>query len=259
MKITFLGTGASLGVPVLGCQCSVCQSKDAHDKRLRSSLFVETKNDRILIDPGPDFRQQTLTHHITRIDTFLITHPHHDHIGGLDDTRPLFYAMDRKPLRFYAELFTIEAIRKHFDYLFPAGGKTTYHGAPESRFHTIEAGNPFQTTSGTQVLPLRAFHGKIPVTGFKIQNLVYLTDVKKIPKQTLEQINNNTVLILGALHRQPHPLHFNLNEALEFIRKTHPALTYLTHMSHWMGKHNEVQKILPPNVFLAYDGLTVNL
>ncbi len=259
MKITFLGTGASPGVPVLGCQCAVCQSKDPRDKRLRASIFIETNKEKILIDPGPDFRQQYLHYHLPGIDSFLITHPHHDHIGGLDDTRPVYYAMDKIPLQFYAEDFTVQAVRKYFDYLFPANGQTDYHGAPQSEFHVIEANRKFTTHKGTEIVPLRAFHGNMPVTAFKIDNLFYLTDVKTVPPETASQINDQTVLILGALHRQPHPLHFNLEEALDFIEKTRPAKTYLTHMSHWMGLHEETQKSLPNNAYLAYDGLVLEI
>jgi phosphoribosyl 1,2-cyclic phosphate phosphodiesterase len=256
MKLLFLGTGASLGVPVLGCNCSVCRSEDSRDKRMRTSVFIQSGDENILIDPGPDFRQQCLRHGITRIDSFLITHSHHDHIGGLDDTRPVYYAMDRKPLRFFAEEFTIEGIRKHFDYLFPADGNPHYHGAPKSEFISIRADELFETGQNT-IRALRGWHGEMPVTGFKIGNLVYLTDVKTVPATTRSHIDGQTVLVLGALHKQAHPLHFNLAEALEFVRQTGPLKTYLVHASHYMGKYKDVSRILPENVYLAYDGLEI--
>ncbi len=256
MKILFLGTGASLGTPVLGCKCEVCRSADLRDRRLRSSLYIENANEHILIDPGPDFRQQCLTHHITHIDSFLITHPHHDHIGGMDETRAIYYAMNRTPLQFYAEKFSIEKIHKYYDYLFPLEQKPQYHGAPEAIFNEIHAGEIFNTKNN-RILALRAYHGPMPVTGFKIGNLVYMTDVKEIPEETSLHINNDTMLIISALHVRPHALHFNLEEALEFVRKVKPRRTYLTHISHWMGLYKNVSRILPENVYLAYDGLEI--
>ncbi|NPA42884.1 MAG: MBL fold metallo-hydrolase [Chlorobi bacterium] len=263
MEVLFLGTGASLGVPVLGCTCDVCRSEAAEDQRLRTSVLVRSAGEHILIDAGPDFRAQCLTHGITRIDSFLFTHPHFDHIGGLDETRAVYYAMDRRPLHFYAEEFTFEGIRKHFDYLFPASGKPQYHGAPEYRFITLEAGKPFDTKAN-RVTPLRAWHGDMPVTGYRIGKLVYLTDVKKVPEPARAAIDKDTVLVVSALHRKPHPLHFNLDEALEFIDQTRPARAYLTHISHWMGKWAEVKeeirrRRLPVPVMPAYDGLRIHI
>ncbi len=256
MKLLFLGTGASLGTPVLGCDCAVCRSGDPRDIRLRTSVFIEANNESFLIDPGPDFRQQCLKYGITRIDNFLITHSHNDHIGGLDETRAIFYAMDQRPLQFYAESFTVKTVRKYYDYLFPEDNKPSYHGAPQSEFHNIKAGVEFQTANN-KILPLRAFHGSMPVTGFKIQRLVYLTDVKTVPEVTERMIDRETVLVLGALHVQPHALHFNLQEALEFVAKTQPERAYLTHISHWMGRYEDVTRRLPENVMLAHDGLEI--
>jgi len=258
MNITFLGTGASLGIPMIGCSCEVCTSTDPRDQRLRTSLFIRSQEENILIDAGPDFREQMLRHGISRIDTFLITHPHRDHIGGLDDTRAIYYAMGKKPLQFYAESFTLEGVYKYYDYLFPRSGYSSYHGAPGAQWHEIVAGQTFKTLHHT-ILPLRAMHGHMPVTGYKISNLVYLTDVKQVPEDTRRHIHHDTTLVLGALHRKPHPLHFNLDEALAFIQQTRPARTYLIHMSHWMGKHAALETILPPNIRPAYDGLTIQI
>ena len=258
MEITFLGTGASLGVPMIGCTCDVCRSDDPRDKRLRTSLLIRANGETVIIDAGPDFRRQCLAYDIRRIDAFLFTHPHFDHIGGMDETRAVYYAMDKTPLQFYAEPFTFDGIRKHFDYLFPEKGKSAYHGAPDFRFHEIQAGKSF-STGRNSFLPLRAFHGKMPVTGYKTGNLVYLTDVKTVPPETAKEIDGNTTLILNALHRKPHPLHFNLDEALHFIAAVRPARAYLIHISHWMGTYKEVARQLPDNVSLAYDGLKIRL
>jgi len=258
MEVLFLGTGASLGVPMIGCTCEVCTSSDPRDKRLRTSVLISGNGENILIDAGPDFREQMLRHGISGIDAFLITHPHRDHIGGLDDTRAVYYAMGKKPLQFYAENFTLEGVYKYYDYLFPREGTSAYHGAPGAQWHRIEAGIPFRTEKH-EILPLRAMHGHMPVTGFKTGNLVYLTDVKSVPEQTRREITNNTVLVLGALHRRPHHLHFNLEEALKFVAETKPRRTYLIHMSHWMGKHKALERELPPDVFPAYDGLRIEI
>jgi len=258
MKLTFLGTGSSLGVPMIGCGCEVCSSDDPRDKRLRTSALIQAGNETILIDAGPDFREQALRHGIDKVDAILLTHPHRDHIGGLDDTRALYYAMGKKPLAFYAEDFTIRGVRKYYDYLFPASGKTDYHGAPQSRWHEIRAGETFDTGHNS-ILPLRAWHGPMPVTAYKIGRLLYMTDVKTVPAETKSHIDRDTILVLSALHRKPHHLHFNLDEALAFIDETKPRHAYLIHMGHWMGKHAEVEKQLPPHVRLAYDGLTINI
>ena len=258
MEVLFLGTGASLGVPMIGCDCEVCRSDDRRDKRRRSSVLLTFPDETVIIDAGPDFRAQCLDHDIKRIDAFLFTHPHFDHIGGMDETRAVYYAMDKQPLQFYAEPFTIEGIRKHFDYLFPEDGKTDYHGAPAFAFHTLEVGRPFRTKHHT-FLPLRAYHGDMPVTGYKTGRLVYLTDVKKVPDETRRHIDKDTILIISALHKKPHPLHFNLDEALAFIEQTRPAKAYLTHISHWMGRYKEVTRRLPSGVELAYDGLRITV
>ena len=226
--------------------------------RLRTSLYIESQGEHILIDPGPDFRTQCLQHHITQIDTFLITHPHHDHIGGLDDTRAIYYAMNKKPLQLFAETFTLDGIYHHYDYLFPRHGNSQYHGAPQAQLNEIMVYKHFKSQNNT-ILPLRVWHGDMPVTGFRIGHLVYLTDVKTVPDETIKNIKSTDILILGVLQREPHNLHFNLNEALEFINKTKAKITYLTHIGHRMGKHAILKKELPPNVLPAYDGLELKI
>ncbi len=259
MLIRFLGTGASLGTPVLGCTCDVCSSADPRDHRLRSSLLIQQNGENILIDSGPDFRQQLLHLGTAHIDSFLYTHGHHDHIGGMDETRAVFYAMDKQPLQFFCEEFTAAKIKKYYDYLFGPIEGEKYHGRPRADFHIIRPGETFLTAKGRKVLPLRAWHGSMPVTAYKIGRLVYMTDVKTVPEETKREIDKNTVLILGALHRKPHPLHFNLEEALEFVREVNPAHAYLIHVSHYMGKYEEVSKELPAHVSLSYDGLEIEI
>ncbi len=260
MKVTFLGTGASLGTPVLGCTCLVCTSADEKDKRLRSSILIETGKETLIIDTGPDFRQQMLRKGISKIDSFLYTHSHHDHIGGMDETRAVYYAMNKQPLQFYMEDFTEKGIKKYYDYLFAeldSGEK--YHGRPQADFHLIRPGEFFQTKKGTNILPLRIWHGNLPVTAYKIGRMLYMTDVKRIPPETLQHITPETILILGVLHKKPHHLHLRLDEALELVEKTQPKQTYFIHISHWMGKHEEVSRSLPENVFLSYDGLKIEI
>ncbi len=257
MKIRFLGTGASLGTPVLGCTCPVCTSPDEKDRRLRSSLLIETGKETLIIDTGPDFRQQMLGTGVSKIDSFLYTHSHHDHIGGMDETRAVYYAMNKQPLQFYMEDFTEKGIKKYYDYLFAEGEK--YHGRPQADFHLIHPGESFETDKGTEILPLRVWHGNMPVTAYKIGRLLYMTDVKLIPPETLQFINSETVLILGVLHKKPHHLHLHLDEALELVNQTRPARTYFTHISHWMGKYSEINPLLPENVFLAYDGMEMEI
>lgn len=253
-----MGTGSSLGTPMIGCTCRVCTSNDSRDKRLRTSVYIESRGERILIDPGPDFRAQCLHHGIRQIDSFLITHPHRDHIGGLDDTRAVYYAMNKRPLQFFAEDFTLEGIHKYYDYLFPADGNRRYHGAPGAVFHRVEAFRPFGTMKN-EVVPFRAWHGSMPVTGFRIGRLVYLTDVKEVPAETAELIRPDDVLVLGALQRELHAIHFNLDEALDFVEKVNPARTYLTHIGHRMGKHADLEAQLPENIRPAYDGLVIEI
>jgi phosphoribosyl 1,2-cyclic phosphate phosphodiesterase len=250
LKITFLGTGTSQGVPVPACNCAVCQSPDAKDKRLRASVLIETNNRKLLIDAGPDFRYQMLRKKIMHLDAILLTHGHRDHTAGLDDLRSYNY-FQQKPVPVFCESRVEETIRQEFFYAFK---KTVYRGIPEFDIHLI-SDTPFEVF-GIPVIPIRAMHWKLPVLGFRIGNFAYITDANYIAPQELEKINGIDVLVLNALRKQPHVSHFNLQEALSIIKTVTPQQAYLTHISHLMGFHAEVSKELPKNVALAYDQLS---
>ncbi|MDR1197483.1 MAG: MBL fold metallo-hydrolase [Prevotellaceae bacterium] len=251
MKITFLGTGTSQGTPMIGCNCKVCKSTDKRDKRLRSSVLIETGNKKILIDAGPDFRQQMLNANITDLDAILITHEHIDHVGGLDDVRALNY-INQKAVDIYAEMRVQTALRKIFYYVFEI---IKYPGVPEFEFHTIDE-NKFRIAD-IDITPVRAFHCKLPVLGFRMQNLCYLTDTNYIPPDELKKMYNTDILVIDALRREPHLSHFCLSETLEIIEKLQPKRAYLTHISHQLDLYSTLERELPANVYAAYDGLTV--
>lgn len=251
MKITFLGTGTSQGTPMIGCNCKVCKSTDKRDKRLRSSVLVETDNKKILIDAGPDFRQQMLRANITDLDAILITHAHIDHVGGLDDVRALNY-INQKAIDIYAEMRVQDALRKIFYYVFDI---IKYPGVPEFEFHTINENN-FRV-AGIDVTPIRAFHYKLPILGFRIHNFCYITDTNNIPHDELKKMYNADIIVIDALRRKPHLSHFCLPETLKIIEKLQPKRAYLTHISHQLDLYSTLEKELPVNVYSAYDGLTV--
>ncbi|MDR1347287.1 MAG: MBL fold metallo-hydrolase [Prevotellaceae bacterium] len=251
MKITFLGTGTSQGTPMIGCSCNVCKSTDKRDKRLRSSVLIETDNKKILIDAGPDFRQQMLNANITGLDAILITHEHIDHVGGLDDVRALNY-INQKAVDIYAEMRVQAALRKIFYYAFDI---IKYPGVPEFEFHTIDE-NMFRIAD-IDITPVRAFHYNLPVLGFRIHNLCYITDTNYIPPDELKKMYNADILVIDALRREPHLSHFCLSETLETIEKLHPKRAYLTHISHQLDLYSTLERELPANVYAAYDGLTV--
>ncbi|MDR0420102.1 MAG: MBL fold metallo-hydrolase [Prevotellaceae bacterium] len=251
MKITFLGTGTSQGTPMIGCNCKVCKSTDKRDKRLRSSVLVETDNKKILIDAGPDFRQQMLRANITDLDAILITHAHIDHVGGLDDVRALNY-INQKAIDIYAEMRVQDALRKIFYYVFDI---IKYPGVPEFEFHTINENN--FSVAGIDVTPIRAFHYKLPILGFRIHNFCYITDTNNIPHDELKKMYNADIIVIDALRRKPHLSHFCLPETLKIIEKLQPKRAYLTHISHQLDLYSTLEKELPVNVYSAYDGLTV--
>ena len=251
LNITFLGTGTSQGVPVIGCHCEVCTSNDPRDQRLRSSLLVNAEGKNLVIDTGPDFRQQMLREKIHRLDAVLITHGHKDHIGGMDDLRAFNY-LRKDAVDVYARPEVQVDIRREFFYAFH---ENKYPGVPEIRLHTIPS--LLFYIDGLAVLPIELLHHRLPVVGFRIGNMAYLTDASSIPDPSIELLKNLDILIINALRIQPHISHFHLEGALAIIERLKPARAYLTHISHKMGLHAEIEKILPSGVSQAFDGLNL--
>ena len=259
MKLTFLGTGTSQGVPTIGCRCAVCHSTDPHDRRLRSSALVEWRGMRLLIDAGPDLRYQLLRAGVTHLDGILLTHEHKDHIGGLDDVRALNfvdYPHAIHPMDIYATQRTLDTVQKDFDYAFVSN---KYRGVPEIRLHTIRQSEPFRVGEA-EIVPIAGHHSpRFEVTGFRFGRLAYLTDFKQIEESEVRKLAGVEVLVVNALRIEPHDSHFNLEEALSLIRKVKPRQAYLTHMSHDIGFHAATSRLLPEGVALAYDGLEIEL
>ncbi|MEJ0029283.1 MAG: MBL fold metallo-hydrolase [Bacteroidota bacterium] len=253
MKITFLGTGTSQGVPVIGCQCDVCRSMDYRDKRLRASVHIEVDGLSFVIDTGPDFRQQMLREGINRLDAVLFTHSHRDHLAGLDDVRAYNY-LQNSDMPLYATADVHQQIQTEFYYAF---SPQRYPGIPQLQLHTIDH-KPF-TIGSTTVTPLPVMHLKLPVLGFRIGNFSYITDANLIPDETYNLLKGTEVLVLNALQKDKHISHFTLAEAIHEAKKIGARQTYFTHMSHRMGLHKEVLKELPEGVALAHDGLTIVL
>ena len=255
MRITFLGTGTSQGVPVIGCGCAVCTSADAHDKRLRVSVLVETGGKRILIDAGPDLRQQMLRAGVRELDAVLLTHEHMDHIAGMDDLRAFSFGHEPpKPVPIYGDEPTLKAVRRVYEYAFK---EHKYPGVPEFDLQTIER-EPFNV-QGVGVIPVEVMHLRMPVMGFRIGGFTYITDAKTISPEELEKIRGTEVLVLNALREKEHYSHLNLSEALAIVEEVKPRQAWFTHISHWMGTHADTNARLPDHVRLAHDGLVVEL
>ncbi len=254
MNIYFLGTGTSQGIPIIGSTHPVCKSTDYKDKRLRVSLWMSWENHSYVIDCGPDFRQQMLASDCQKVDGILFTHEHSDHTAGLDDIRPFNFRQGEMPI--YAHQRVIENLKKRFDYVFETENR--YPGAPSVK--TIEViNNQTFVLGGKTVIPIDVMHGDLQVFGYRVDDFAYLTDVKTVAPEEVEKLKNLEVLVLNALRITPHNTHFNLQEALDFIALVQPKKAYLTHISHLLGFHEDVQKELPENVFLAYDNLVITL
>lgn len=253
MKITFLGTGTSQGVPVIGCNCEVCQSLDFRDKRTRTSLHLEHEGKSVVIDTGPDFRMQMLRESINRLDAVVYTHEHKDHTAGLDDIRP-FNFMQQTDIPLFGTPQVLDQIKTEFSYIFSA---KKYPGIP--RVLINEIGNQPFDVLGMPFSPIQVMHHKLPVFGFRVKDFTYITDANYIAPEEIEKIKGTQILVVNALQIKPHISHFTLDEALAFIDEIGPEMAYLTHTSHRMGMHQRVQEGLPENVELAFDGLKIEV
>ncbi|MCC6383639.1 MAG: MBL fold metallo-hydrolase [Bacteroidia bacterium] len=251
MKVTFLGTGTSQGVPLIACQCPVCKSADSHDKRLRSSVMIENNGRVIIIDSGPDFRQQMLRADVRRLDALIFTHEHKDHIAGMDDIRAFNFIMKQK-IDIYATERVQAAIRREFPYIFDS---VKYPGIPEINLKTI-CHRPF-VLFGLEFIPIEVKHYLLPVFGYRIGDFTYITDAKSIEEPELDKIRGCHTIVLNALRREHHVSHFTLTEAVQLLGALKCKQGYLTHISHQMGCHAEVERELPENIHCAYDGLTL--
>ncbi|OOQ59355.1 MBL fold metallo-hydrolase [Mucilaginibacter pedocola] len=253
MTITFLGTGTSQGVPVIACECEVCISTDKRDKRLRTSLLIESDDKTVVIDSGPDFRYQMLRAKVMHLDAIVFTHEHKDHVAGMDDIRAFNYKQ-QSAVDVYADMRVQTALRREFPYIFDDKG---YPGIPQIELHTIGL-EPFDIGS-IHFIPLQVMHYKLPVLGFRIKDLVYITDAKTVDESERQKIRGCKTLIVNALQKEKHISHFTLEEAIEFAHDIGAEATYFTHISHRMGKHADIDPELPAGIHLAYDGLKLEI
>ncbi|TLP79738.1 MBL fold metallo-hydrolase [Maribacter sp. ACAM166] len=254
LRVTFLGTGTSQGIPIIGSSHPVCLSDNQKDKRLRVSVLLSWDEYNYVIDCGPDFRQQMLRHNVNSLDGILYTHEHSDHTAGLDDIRPFFFRQGNIPI--YAHKRVVKSLKNRFGYIL--NEKNKYPGAPSVLINKVKKNNSF-SIGNKVVIPINVLHNKLQVFGFRVGDFTYLTDVKSIKKKEIEKIIGSKVVVVNALRIEPHISHFNLEEALAFIDKVKPEKAYFTHISHSLGFHEEVEKQLPKNVHLAFDNLTITL
>ena len=253
MKVTFLGTGTSQGIPVIACDCKVCTSENPKDNRLRTSILIEENNQTIVIDTGPDFRQQMLRENVQKLDAIVFTHQHKDHVAGMDDIRAFNYKL-KKDMDIYCTAEVEEALIREFPYVFSA---YKYPGVPEIKVHNIK-NEPF-IINGVELIPIEGLHYKLPVFGYRIKDFVYLTDVSFVSEREKEKMKGAEVIVLDALRKTPHISHFTMEQAVELLEELKPKQGYLIHISHLMGKHNEVVKELPNFIEPAHDGLILEL
>ena len=252
MKVTFLGTGTSQGIPVIGCDCKICKSNNKKDKRLRSSIHVQQNDVSFIIDTGPDFRQQVLRENINQLDFVLYTHAHKDHTGGIDDIRS-FNFIHKKTIPVYGNKSLINQMKNDYSYIF---SKSKYPGLPKISLHSVK--NNFNKL-GINIVPINVKHNKLDVLGYKIFDFTYITDANFISKKERKKIEGSKILVINCLQQKKHISHFNLSEALVLIKELKVKKAYLTHVSHNLGSHKEISKILPKNVSLAYDSLIINI
>lgn len=253
MKVTFLGTGTSQGVPVITCDCDVCRSDDVRDKRLRASVLIQTDSTDFVIDAGPDFRGQMLSASVHKLDAVLLTHAHHDHVAGLDDVRAFNYTQ-KMPMPVFGTTSCLTHVKRYFDYAFV---EEKYPGVPELNMNEIHSSEFF--IQNQKIIAVPVIHGNLNITGYRVNNFGYVTDASNIPESSMKLLTDLDVLVINALRHRPHHSHFNFEEALQIIEKLQPGKAFLTHISHMAGKHEKLLKEFPEGIQPAYDGLSIQL
>ncbi|AZQ61105.1 MBL fold metallo-hydrolase [Flammeovirga pectinis] len=256
MEITFLGTGTSQGVPIIGCDCEVCKSMDYRDKRLRASIHIKTDDGQsIIIDSGPDFRQQVLRENIRQLDGLIFTHQHKDHTAGMDDIRGFYFLNNMKPIELYGTEPVFNQLKQEYSYIF---AENKYPGVPSVNLNQIEKNSAFNIGK-TVIEPIQVWHYKLPVMGFKIKKFAYITDVNKIDSDQLDKLKDLDILVIDALQRTEHISHFTLDQAVDLCNSLQPKKAYLTHMGHRIGFHSDLEKELPAYIKPAFDGLVLSI